>query len=226
MGATFVRPRLLSESIPIDDCGQGLLEDVVEESFLGCPGYILTAVQFFSLQRDIIASGKTTEQGQVHEIVTVLDAVKEFDYYSWAMTLPLESVTRNVDDLCKLSRGYQLGAILYGERVLEAIKDDRTDQQSVVSELIEVINSLQDGSNLLKCILWPITVAGLESRAQPQRDQLILALQKFWIDTRCFNVINAARILQSYWKKADESKAVATRWIFDIGRSSHDWLLI
>ncbi|KAL4861419.1 hypothetical protein BDV12DRAFT_67069 [Aspergillus spectabilis] len=225
LGATFVRPELLSKSSSIDESAN-LLQDVVEESFLGCPEYILIAVQFLSLQRDLIANGNTSDQASLQEVISVDDAVRDFDCYTWATALPKDSVTRDINDLCKLARTYQLGAALYGRRVLDALEHIKTNQEPVVIELIEIINSLQHGSNLLKCTLWPITVAGLECHSQARRDILLQALEKFWKDTRCLNVTNAAKILQTYWTKVDEHKAVANDWIFDIGRLSHDWLLI
>lgn len=226
LGATFVRPDLLSKSTSIDESAN-LLQDSAEESFLGCPEYILTAVQFFSLQRDILFNGNISDQARPEELVSVLDAVRDFDPYTWASAHPLESVTRDINDLCNLSRTYQLGAMLYGRRVLDAVEGVQTNQQPIVSDLIGVIHSLQQGSNLLKCILWPITMAGLECQAPPQRVILLQALEKFWNDTKCFNVTNAAKILQNYWTKIDEDPTVARNdWIFDIGRLSHDWLLI
>ncbi|KAL4919014.1 fungal-specific transcription factor domain-containing protein [Aspergillus aurantiobrunneus] len=225
LGATFVRPDLLSSPTSIDESAT-LLQDVVEESFLGCPEYILTAVQFFSLQRDVIASGNTSDLAGLHEIISVLDAVQEFDCYTWASALPQESVKRDINDLCKLARAYQLGAVLYGRRVVDALESIQTQQEPIVSELIGVIISLQHGSNLLKCTLWPITIAGLECQAPPERDILLQALEKFWQDTKCLNVTNAAKILQASWRRMDHNPAVAKDWIFYIGRLSHDWLLI
>ncbi|KAL2865289.1 Zn(II)2Cys6 transcription factor [Aspergillus lucknowensis] len=225
LGATFVRPHLLSQSDSIDS-STNLLEDVVEESFLGCPEFILTSLQFLSIQRDILANGSPSEQPSTDDIVSVIDGVKEFDCYLWALSLRRESVTRNIGDLCRLARAYQLGAILYGQRVLDALQNTWNPQNSVVSELVELINTLKDGSSLLKCILWPITVAGLECQIESQRDLLTRALERFWMDTHCLNVMNAARILKAHWTKVDENKTVASQWIFDIGRLSHDWLLI
>ncbi|KAL4884837.1 fungal-specific transcription factor domain-containing protein [Aspergillus karnatakaensis] len=225
LGATFVRPELLSKSSSIDESAN-LLQDVVEESFLGCPEYILTAVQFFSLQRDLIANGNRSDQASIHEVISVYDAVREFDCKTWATALPQESVTRDIDDLCKLARTYQLGAMLYGRRVLDALEQIRTNQDSVVAELVGIINSLQHGSNLLKCILWSITVAGLESESQLQRDILIQALESFWMDTKCLNVTHAAKILQAHWINIDTHKAEVSDWIFDICQLSHDWLLL
>ncbi|KAL4907776.1 hypothetical protein BDW74DRAFT_189205 [Aspergillus multicolor] len=224
LGATFVRPDLLSKSSSVEE-SSNLLEDVVEESFLGCPEFILTAVQYFSLQRDLIASNDSASQSSVQDIASVLDAIRDFDCRTWASALPQESVAHDVDDLTRLARAYQLGGILYGQRVVDAAEEGKTNQETATSELINVINSLQD-TNLLKCTLWPITVAGLECQAQPQRELLIQALEKFWQDTKCLNVTNAANILQDYWRKVDGNPNVANDWIFEIGRSSHDWLLI
>ncbi|KAL4976270.1 fungal-specific transcription factor domain-containing protein [Aspergillus desertorum] len=224
LGAAFVRPELLSKSPSIDE-SSNLLEDVIEESFLGCPEFILTAVQFFSLQRDMIANENSPDRPRTEDVVSVLDAVKNFDCRAWASALPQESVIHDIDGLTRLARAYQLGGILYGRRVLDAVEKLRTVQDSVLFELVDIITSLQHG-NLLKCTLWPITVAGLECRAQLQRDLLIRALGKFWQDTKCCNVTNAANILQNYWRKTDHDPNVANEWVFDIGRSNHDWLLI
>ncbi len=228
LGATFVRPALLSGSTSIDESAS-LLQDSVEESFLGCPEYILTAVQFFSLQRDIFCSENSSDQAGLDEITSVLDAVIGFDCYLWASALPLpvESARRDMDDLCKLAQAYKLGAMVYGRRVLDALQAVQTDQGGVVAELLEVIDSLQQGSDLFKCTLWPIIVAGLECRETAQRDILTQALGRFWQDTKCLNVTNSAKILQDYWRSTDQNLLTATNhWIFDMGRLSHDWLLI
>ncbi|KAL4952935.1 fungal-specific transcription factor domain-containing protein [Aspergillus filifer] len=226
LGATFVRPDLLSNPTTIDTPAN-MIDDVVEESFLGCPEYILTSVQFFSLQRDMIAGGTSNDQLRSEDITAVLDAVRNFDGYTWATSLPQESGNRDIEELCKLARVYQLGALLYGQRVLDALQGIQSDTTTVLAELIGVIGALRQ-STVLKCILWPIFIAGLECQAQPQRDILIQALAQFWSDTYCSNVKNAAKILQEYWTKIDDnaSKTVATDWIFDFGSSTHDWLLI
>ncbi|RDW87047.1 Zn(II)2Cys6 transcription factor [Aspergillus mulundensis] len=224
LGATFVRPDLLSKSSSVEE-SYTLLEDVVEESFLGCPEFILTAVQLFSLQRDIIARNDASNRSPTEDITSVLDAVRDFDCRTWASTLPRESVKHDINDLTRLAKAYQLGGILYGQRVIDAAQKSQTSQMSATSELIQVINLLQH-TNLLKCTLWPITVGGLECQAQPERDMLIQALEKFWQDTKCLNVTNAANILQDYWRKIDSGPNVANDWIFEMGRSSHDWLLI
>ncbi|KAL4767551.1 fungal-specific transcription factor domain-containing protein [Aspergillus nidulans var. acristatus] len=224
LGATFVRPDLLSKCPSIDE-SSNLLDDVIEESFLGCPEFILTAVQFFSLQRDMIANENSPGQPRAEDVISILDAVRDFDCRAWASALPQESVAHDLDGLTKLARAYQHGGILYGQRVLDAVEKTRTSQESVLSELVDIITSLQP-TNLLKCTLWPITIAGLECQGRRQRDLLIQALKKFWQDTKCSNVTSAADILQNHWSKTDHNPDVANDWIFDIGRSSHDWLLI
>ncbi|KAL4945635.1 hypothetical protein BDV06DRAFT_209366 [Aspergillus oleicola] len=226
LAATFVRPDLLSNPTTVDEPAT-LIEDVVEESFLGCPEYILTSVQFFSLQRDMIVSSNFSEQLRPEDITPVLDAVRNFDCYTWATSLPQASAERHIESLCELAHAYQLGALLYGRRVLDALEHIQSDEDITRSELIRAIDTLRN-SSLLKCILWPIFVAGLECHEQRQRDILIQALAQFWTDTKCSNVKNAAKILQEYWTKIDESgsKRVASDWIFDIGSSTHDWLLI
>ena len=202
LGATFVRPDLLSKSPFIDESSK-LLEDIVEESFLGCPEFISTAVQWFSQQRDMIANPVMPEQQpRPEDLVSVLKAVRDFDCCAWASALPQESVVHDTDGLTKLARAYQLGCILYGRRILDAVERTQTGQDDTVSELIGIITALQHG-DLLKCTLWPITVAGLECRSPQQRALLIQALDRLWQHTKCCNVFNASRILQDYWRRTN-----------------------
>ncbi|KZF25138.1 C6 transcription factor (Acr-2) [Xylona heveae TC161] len=230
LGTTFVRPNLVSKFISAQET-ETPLQDVVEQSFLGCPGYILSAVQHFSVVRDRIADGDsaslTSADNQLHDIISVQESIKNFDCHAWAANLPQEqSAARDVQQLSMLSRSYQLGASLYGQRVLDAITQKVTPTGTILSELIEVIGALRDDPSVFKCILWPIFVAGLECKDPLQRTFLIQSLETFWEYTYCLNVINAARILQEYWAQEENRGKLPSQWIFNVGRQGRDWLLI
>ncbi|KAK9372179.1 fungal-specific transcription factor domain-containing protein [Lipomyces chichibuensis] len=231
LGATFVRPRLLSQFISPDRSGMPL-QEIVEESFLGCPEYLLNAIQYISLQRDVIAGLEPLDYAAINyhiqDITTVLESIQNFDCYIWASSLPQphQSLKRDINNLCILSQSYKTGALIYGRRVLDALTKDVTSQDGLVCELIGLIGTLKDDKSLLKCILWPIFVAGLECRCIAERDFLTGCLEKFWVDTNCLNVINAARILQTYWQQGDRQQPFSSQWIFSIGRLGRDWLLI
>ncbi|KAB8227727.1 Zn(II)2Cys6 transcription factor [Aspergillus alliaceus] len=231
LGATFVRPKLLSGCTSLDQ-PDSLLDETVEQSFLGCPEYLLHAIQCLSAYRDTIAESQrqtpTTSATHMQDIASVLELIRKFDCYTWASSLPEshKSSSRNLGNLCRLAQSYKLGALIYGQRVLDSLLITVTPQDEPVSELIGVIDALRDDGSLLKCVLWPIFVAGLECRSQPQRDFLISSLENFWIDTNCLNVVNAAKALQSYWQKTDKEDTSPTQWIFDIGDLDHDWLFI
>ncbi|KAF7588348.1 hypothetical protein BBP40_005876 [Aspergillus hancockii] len=227
LGATFVRPKLLSGSPSLDQ-PNALLDETVEQSFLGCPEYLLHAIQCLSAYRDTIAElqpqNDTTINTHIQDISSVLQLIQSFDCYTWASSLPEShrSPSRDMDNLCKLSQSYKLGALVYAQRVLDALLGVTTPQDELVCELIGVINTVRGDRCLFKCILWPIFIAGLECQSQAQRDFLINSLANFWMDTNCLNAVNAAKALQSYWQKANQQ----TQWIFDIGDLDHDWLFI
>ncbi|KAB8255852.1 fungal-specific transcription factor domain-containing protein [Aspergillus pseudonomiae] len=230
LGATFVRPKLLSGCTSLDH-PESLLNETVEQSFIGCPEYLLHAVQCLSAYRDSMVEPQpqpsTTSNTHMQDITSVLDLIHKFDCYTWASNLPESQKTssRYLSNLCKLAQSYKLGALIYGQRVLDALLSVTTPQDELVSELIGVIDALRDDGRLLKCVLWPIFVAGLECQSQAQRNFLITSLENFWLDTNCLNVVNAAKALQSYWQKIDK-QASSTQWIFDIGDLDHDWLFI
>lgn len=227
LGATFVRPRLLSQVAPPDTLGQ----DTVEQSFLGCPGHLLNAIQYFSYLRDAIGGlgiVDTTDPvitRQVEDLATTLDSIQTFDCHLWASSLPHQSPTRNIDNLSALSTSYKLGAQIYGQRVLDALTFETTSQETLVADLLRVIASLHDDPFLFKCILWPICIAAVETpqHAHAQRCFLTECMEKFWSDTKCLNSLNAARIVQHYWEREEMEH---TRWIFDMGFLGGDWLFI
>ncbi|KAJ9313163.1 transcriptional regulator family: Fungal Specific TF [Paecilomyces variotii] len=231
LGATFVRPKLFSQysSSVYPDIS---LQETVEQSFLGCPGYLLNAIQFFSLKRDIIAGSEPFDQGtltdHIQDTDRMLESIRNFDYYAWVSSLPQShhSPEQDISRLCILSESYKIGALIYGERVLDAFAQRTTAQDDLVCKLIGLIGILKDERTLLKCALWPICIAGLECRWQAQRDFLIGCLEKFWEDTSCLNVINAAKILQTYWRHIDGQGGDSSQWIFTIGCLGADWLLI
>ncbi|PKY09405.1 C6 transcription factor (Acr-2) [Aspergillus campestris IBT 28561] len=228
LGTTFVRPKLLSRFLSLNGSG-ARLRDIVEQSFLGCPGYLLSAIQFFSSQRDILAEENDITRpspDQSQEVGSVLESVRNFDSYLWATELPQEpSAPRDIDGLCTLSRAYQLGACIYGQCVLDVINKTTTSQHTTVAELISVIGALRDDTALFKCILWPMFIAGLVCQEQAHRDYLIASLERFWNYTSCLNVLNAAQILQAYWTQ-DTTGRKPSQWIFTVGRLGRDWLLI
>ncbi|THC99011.1 hypothetical protein EYZ11_001485 [Aspergillus tanneri] len=198
LGGTFVRPGLLSQFTTLDQFGRQLPE-VVEQSFVGCPEFLLNAVQYILRQRDAIAGleplTKTTVHNRVQEITAVLESIQKFDCYLWASSLPQpQSLKRDLKNLCTLSETWKISALIYGQRVLDIHTNDVSPQDNLVCQLIELIGALKD-------------------------DEL-------YKSTQCYNTINAAKILQAYWQQESQQEPFSPQWIFDIGHLGRDWLLI
>lgn len=208
------------------------IQETIEKSFLGCPEYFLTAIQRLSRQRDSIAESKPLDsaaaQSCLSETASLLALIRNFDCYAWAFTLqqsrgPSPQETAN---FCTLSQSYQLGALLYGRRIMDAVTEEFTVQDDIVIELLGMIDFLKDDPSTFKCLLWPIFVAGLETRWQAQRDFLVGILERFWDMTKCLNVVNAAKTMQEYWQQEKFPGENRSQWIFNIGRLGRDWLWI
>ncbi|KAJ5917340.1 hypothetical protein N7466_010894 [Penicillium verhagenii] len=174
LGATFSRPKLLSKSSSFNL--QGIEpQETIEKSFLGCPEYLLTAIQCLSAQRDSITAStmldSVTAISSKEDTASLLKLIQEFDCYAWASGLQQsrDSSPQDTTNLYLLSQAYKLGSLLYGGRVLNAIAEENTAQDDLVSELLGLIDSLKDDPALFKCILWPIFVAGMECQWEAQR---------------------------------------------------------
>lgn len=223
LGATFVRPNLLSQFPSSDEVEMG--PDTVEKSFLGCPEQLLNAVQFFSLQRDRASAGQGSDDC-IRNISFMMECVRSFDSYSWATNLP-ESTRHATHNLAALSECYKLGALIYGQRVLDMVLDQDTSQEEVVQNLFATIEALNEDATLFKCILWPIFVAGLECRSSIERGFVMRALERFWTVTLCLNTVNAGRILRSYWQTENgNNNNRPSNWVLGMGQLGEDWLLI
>lgn len=224
-----MRPKVLSQSSSVEQQDLQFPESI-EQSFLGCPEYFLTAIQRLSMQRDYIAGSRPLDsaaiQSHSHEITSLLRLIQKFDCYVWASDLQESrgSSPQDTANLCTLSQAYQLGAIIYGSRILEAVIGETTVQEEMVTELLGMIDLLKDDPDTFKCSLWPIFIAGMESQWPAQRNFLVACMERFWNFTSCLNVVNAAKTLQEFWQQESSLGKNRSQWIFNIGRADRAWL--
>jgi hypothetical protein len=125
-----------------------------------------------------------------------------------------------------LAESYKIGAQLYGRRVLDALVGEISVQDHLVRRLFRLIRELRDDDGLFKCILWPMVIAGLESRQMEGREFILGCLEKFWLETRCLNVVNTGTILRELWQREEKERSPPSQWIFRIGQLGADWLLV
>jgi hypothetical protein len=207
------------------------LQQKLEHSYLGCPEYLLDALGTFSSCRDFLVSSLSRSQvdldTRIQKASAVLRSTKNFDCYAWAATLTrLPSTSIQFQELSNLAESYKIGAQIYGRRVLDALIGEETVQDYLVRRLIGVIRELRSDPNLFKCILWPMVIAGLESHQKAHREFIIGCLEKFWLETRCLNVVNTGTILRKLWQREEQEEPAPTHWIFKIGQLGGDWLLV
>lgn len=207
------------------------LQQKLEHSYLGCPEYILDALGAFSSCRDYLLSSRPRSEDdletRIRRVDDVLRSMETFDCDSWAATLPrLPSTSVQIQELSKLAESYKLGAQIYGRRILDALTGEETSQDHLVHRLISDVHELESDTNLFKCILWPMVIAGLESREQVHREFISGCLEKFWLETRCLNVVNTGTILRKLWQWEEREDSTPKHWIFRIGQLGGDWLLV
>ncbi|KAJ6109350.1 hypothetical protein N7486_001584 [Penicillium sp. IBT 16267x] len=185
-------------------------QDSIIRSFLGCPGFLLGAIRYFSNQRHVIET-KVHDDTSVHEHIqntlSMLELTINFDCLKWASDFVQSTATSTVEiqKLSLLSQAYKTAAVLYGKRVLCALKTPTltkpSDNEALVSQLLDVVESLKGDETLFKCLLWPVFIAGLESQTDNEQMLVIGSLKLLWNVTYCLNVISASRILHEYWKR-------------------------
>lgn len=158
----------------------------------------------------------------------MLELTEGFDCLQWASGLKqrASSPTTEVKSLCMLSQAYKIATLLYGRRVLSALRTAATPNNAeLVSQLLSLIECLQNDAILFKCLLWPTFIAGLESSAESQQAFVMGSLRALWNSTSCLNVIGASKILRDHWKQEDFPDARMCE-ISDVGGLGRGWLLI
>lgn len=205
-----------------------MTQESIDYSFLACPEFLLGAIRRISSERDSITRSDMLHdkviQAHIEATTAVLELVEHFDCAIWAANLPQSRQSRQgVHFLALVAQVYKIGALLYGKRVISILKKENTSQDDLLSELLGLLNGLRDNQPLLKCVLWPIFVAGLECRSLAQQNFFIARLEEFWMTTNCLNAINAAKILQEYWQQDNREEL---SWVFDVSRFGQAWLLI
>lgn len=211
-------------------------KESIIRSFLGCPGFLLGAIRYFSNQRH--AGTDTGDETSIHEHVqdtlTMLELTRNFDCLKWASdflqsTQSTSTSTVEIQKLSLLSQAYKTAAVLYGNRVICALKSPTLtktfDNEALVSQLLDVIESLKGDEALFKCLLWPVFIAGLECQSDNEQNLVIGSLKLLWDVTCCLNIISASRILHEYWKRKHSAGNLVPQES-DLYVIEEGWLLI
>ncbi|KAM3448782.1 hypothetical protein MY3296_007507 [Beauveria thailandica] len=198
LGATF------SDSISLSECyivNQSILhKESIVRSFLGCPEYLLRAIWFLSNQRVVLMESRRHDDadmsGHVQDTIAMLELAD--------------------------AQAYKCATLLYGRQALGA---ETWDDEHLLSQLLELAEFLQHDATLFKCLLWPIFIAGLASKAHRQQDAVTESLRRLWDLTNCLNVIGASKILRNFWGK-NKQAGDQMRAMPKLEGLAHGWLLI
>ncbi|CAG8269047.1 unnamed protein product [Penicillium olsonii] len=222
-----------TESMPEHAFGDEIprQQESILRSFLGCPGFLLKAIQFFSNQRESIARLRTLDDisynEHIRDTIAMLQLTTDFDSYEWACDFqrPSGSSATETEKAFLLSETYKVATLLYGKRVLGFIQATTPDTEVLVSQLLGMINDLKRDMNFFKCLLWPTFIVGLNCREPNQQHLVIETLSMIWDLTSCLNVISASKILREHWQRESQSDSPLQANSY-IGGLGGDWLLI
>jgi hypothetical protein len=233
LGATYTNPKILLSPSTRLPAATKLLQEKLEHSYLGCPEYILQALGVFSSCRNfLVLPGLKSEKdlgAHIDRACSMLTCTEKFDSRAWAAALPqMSSAPMHVDELAILAEVYKIGAQIFGRRVIDALVGETRvqNQDHLVHRLVGLIRELRRNDNLFRCILWPMVIASLECCQIEQKEFLTGCLQRFWLETRCLNVVNTEAILRKRWQQEGREGSAPSQWILKIGQLGGDWLLI
>ncbi|KAL4805236.1 fungal-specific transcription factor domain-containing protein, partial [Aspergillus unguis] len=231
LGATFAQSGTRSEILKSDQLPASFPR-TMGMAYLGCPDYLLSTIRCFSAARDCLEVSKSLGNIDtltlLERISGLLEHTAKFDPHAWvagqlqARLAHFPSDQKTDDMLGSLAQSYKAATTIYGWRICDALTTDTTPLGDVVDGLVNAIGALRQDRTLFKCILWPLFIAGLECQCGQQRDYIRQCLQRFRIETKCVNVVNAVAILDRLWAEAEHH---SRNWIFSFGAIEGDWLM-
>ncbi|KAM3440719.1 hypothetical protein NHJ13734_003176 [Beauveria thailandica] len=162
--------------------------------------------------------------GHVQDTIAMLELANGFDCFAWASSCqqPRAPSPAKTNHLFMLAQAYKCATLLYGRQALGA---ETWDDEHLLSQLLELAEFLQHDATLFKCLLWPIFIAGLASKAHHQQDAVTESLRRLWDLTNCLNVIGASKILRNFWGK-NKQAGDQMRAMPKLEGLAHGWLLI
>lgn len=129
-----------------------------------------------------------------------------------------------------LAFAYKIAITLYATRVLKHPSLQEADFTSAVTSLLSHISQIPTTSELLKCTVWPIFIAGTECQDPEQRVWIQHWLQKIWDEYLSVNIRAAGRVLEIIWNRNNASHSLGADeggdWIQYLDRSTFNWLFI
>lgn len=167
----------------------------------------------------------------VKDTLTMLELTRNFDCLEWALTFAHSIIpsTGDIQKLFSLSQAYKIATLLYGNRVLRALRASTGtiafETTDLLSQLINVIDSLKCDSAFFKCLLWPSFIAGLECQSHNEQKLVTGFLKMLWKLTSCLNVITASKILHEYWRQKQRDGKLAME-NSELHVIEQGWLLI
>ncbi|KAI0131940.1 fungal-specific transcription factor domain-containing protein [Xylariales sp. AK1849] len=178
---------------------------------VGCPREILHAINLATSQRrfaqppgfEVVHSPTCAD---IESLQATLRVIRSFDVDKWisdmiAAASASYSVSRG--DLTVVCRAWKRSAEIYTCRVLYQLTKELDLPGPRVEDQIRELTFLEGKDILMKCLLWPIFIAGAECNRPEQRAWVLQAFDRIWSTTFSANTKNAALVLTGLWRKQD-----------------------
>lgn len=226
MGSTLARPGALSKPFYSSSMGPSILKRLEENSWVGCPAYLLEVIFFIhSLWYPDPEAAATKPQptglptsiqpGQpftLEAFASLLQGIRNFDPISWSQNMQDVFFIPDLTYRLALATSYQDAVYLYTSRVLSRSREGfsppwtdvgmPTDHRLITTNLITQICLVPASDPHFKCLIWPTFIAGAECLPS-QRALILEKLGSLYEAIMSVNVRNAAWVLRLMWQKQD-----------------------
>ena len=207
--------------------GPEILKRLEENSWVGCPAYLLEVIFFIhalwypdsevaTITPQPTALPTPIQPGQpltLDSFASLLQGIRNFDPIAWSQEMQNVFFVPNLTYRLALATSYQDAVYLYTSRVLSRAREGFSppwtdvglplDHRLIATNLITQICLIPNSDPHFKCLIWPSFIAGAECRRLSQRSLVLEKLGALYQAVTSVNVRNAAWVLRLMWQKQD-----------------------
>ncbi|KAF4807876.1 Acriflavine sensitivity control protein acr-2 [Colletotrichum siamense] len=195
------------------------LRNSENQTWVGCPAELLYVLSGINSMRSL-------HHMNVERRQALADLVQAFSPLAWAQDFP---DIQYHESRSHLAHAYKAGVEVYASHIIGAPPGQHYLSHPHVVETMRPamlhLLAIPAEDFHIKSLVWPAFILGAEAQGIELRTMARTVFQRIWVSSCCYNVKNAAEILERIWAReaGDES---SSSWLKYVWQLEETWLFV
>ncbi|KAF0328486.1 C6 finger domain protein [Colletotrichum asianum] len=198
------------------------LRNSENQTWVGCPAELLYVLSGINSMRSLHHMNVERRQA----LSDLVQALLNFSPLSWAQDFP---DIQYHESRSHLAHAYKAGVEVYASHIIGAPPGQHYLSYPHVVEILRPamlhLLAVPAEDFHIKSLVWPAFILGAEAQDIELRTMARTVFQRIWVSSCCYNVKNAAEILERIWAReaGDES---SSSWLKYVWQLEETWLFV